>query len=65
MPANPLNPDQSTLVPPTASDTYSPGYPRAMYHPTKGQTFVADATSEASLIASDTQWTEVNPFPTT
>ncbi|MDE2439734.1 MAG: hypothetical protein KGP14_01825 [Betaproteobacteria bacterium] len=63
---NPLNPDQSTqTVPPATAGTVSPTYPRAMYHPTNGQTFVADSTQEAALFASDNQWSEMDPFVTT
>ena len=50
--------------PPTAPDTFSPIFPKWMYHPIYAPQIVVDLAAELVLIASDYRWTEVDPNPT-
>lgn len=66
MATNLTSPDASTVtVPAPLADTEQPSYPRAMYHPTKGSTYVDDSNAESALVASDALWSETDPNATT
>ena len=58
------DPDTNGYIPPSAS-TFSPDYPKWMFHPTKPSQVVVDASSQAALMASDAQWTSTDTTPTT
>lgn len=65
-------PDYNTYV--TSAPGFQPApdvpavnsvYPLWMYHPTKGSQIVNDQASQDALVASDSQWTTVDPNATT
>lgn len=65
MPILPPGDYQTYVGPPASPNAMSPNYPRWMYHPTKGSQIVADLPSEQALVASDAQWSEIDPNATT